>query len=299
MMDFDHSFSLEKMMGDAKSQMSMNKEGLNIVDNMAGEHLDGRSRLGLLGAVLVSLVWAVAFLLAYHYFGHYIPEVHGFPLGRLLLGVSLALVAFVLIGNLVKLKYYGTILSARRRVARLLDRVTKHQKAMPGNLQVFLNQRSAQWELPLKVGSSIDREASRISARLSSMETLSNSFIVKLKLFLYYLACVVWTAVGGYTLIAFDGGMDNTAMDILILVALTVDTCIIETTIARAVWSATDEEVGNVTLLAILPGPVIFFILTLVTMLVVALVRLVIANILEVIAVIIGIACLIGSISGG
>ena len=294
-MDLDNSFSLDEMMKTAKSQMIKIRERLDFIDNTASEHLGGRSRAGLVGAVLVSLLWAAAFLAAYHYLGHYIPELSGFPLGLLLLGVSLALVAFVMIGNLVQLKYYGTILNARRRLSRLSSRITKDQKALPGNLKVFLERHDAKWELPLKVGDSIDQEASRIASRLSGMEALSSGFIAKFKLFLYYVACLVWASVGGYTIVELTGGMDGTVTDTILVVVLTVITCIIEVLIAKVTWDVTGEDVGNGTLLALFLGPVIFFVVVIIAVIVIGLVQAVFSNLGESLAIIVGIACVIGT----
>ena len=159
------------------------------------------------------------------------------------------------------------------------------QSSLSNNLQVFRERRRAQWELPLEAGSPIEQEANLISSQLSGMEALSRGFISKAKVFLYYVTCVAWAAVGAYALFDFAASLDlfdfsDEVVHIIMVVALVV-TCIAEAVIAKMIWSRTNEDVGNLTLLAVPIGPVVF----------VALVALV--------ALAIGIACVIGSFCGG
>lgn len=293
-MNFDNSFSLEKMMKTAQKQMSTTGQRLSAIEDMVNQRLGGRSRASLLGAVVVSVAWAAAFLFAYHYYGHYIPEPFGLPL----LCVTLALMAFLVVGYFVQLRYYGAILSARDRLGRLRGRLTMGQSSLSNNLKVFQGRRSAQWELPLEPGPSIDQEANLIETQLSSMEALSNGFIAKTKTFLYYVVCTAWAAVGSYALFDRVGSFlfeaTGSATQVVMMVALVI-VCIIEAVIAKALWGATNNDVVNVTLLAVLAGPVVFAILCALVVLVIAVVQ----AVLYIAAIIVGIACVLGSLSGG
>lgn len=298
-MNLNNSFILDEMMKTAQTQMIETRKRVGAVDNMANQSLGGRSRASLLGAVVVSLIWAVAFLFAYHYFGHYIPEVRELPLGLILLGLSLVLVAFVVISYFVQLRYYGTILSARDRLARLDSRLAMGQSSLSNNLQVFRERRRAQWELPLEAGSPIEQEANLISSQLSGMEALSRGFISKAKVFLYYMTCVAWAAAGAYALFDFAASLDlfdfsDEVVYIIMVVALVI-TCIVEVFVAKAIWSRTNEDVGNITLLAIPLGPVVFVALVALAALAIVLLQVV----LYLAALVIGIACVIGSFCGG
>lgn len=283
-MDFDSSFSLEQMMRDAQTQMNKTKERLDSIDNTATKQLVGHSRAGLVGAVLVSLLLAAALPFAYCRYGHYMPEIYEeLPVRlflKIMLGAALALVVFVAIGNLVELRYYGAILRARRRLSQLGGRVAKGQKSLSRKMEGFLERRGARWELPLKPGDSIDREAGRISARLAGMEALGGGFLAKLKTVLYYAVCIVWAVLGPYVVLTVfyvltgrasgeSSGSSNSfeslgrifspeTMNILIIVLLAVGSCIAEVLIAAVVWFMTDKRVGNVTLLGLLPGLVVW-----------------------------------------
>lgn len=298
-MNINNSFSLDEMMKTAQTQMIETRKRVGAVDNMANQSLGGRSRAGLLGAVVVSLLWAGAFLFAYRYFGHYIPEVYELPLGLILLGLSLVLVAFVLISDFVQLKYYGAIIKAQDRLARLDSRLAMGQGSLSNNLQVFRERRRAQWELPLEAGPPIEQEANLISSQLSGMAALSHGFIAKAKTFFYYAACLAWTVVGSYTLLALLADRDPISstedMERLLLLAAMVVACIIELLIAKAIRNRTDEDVGNVTLLALFIGPAVFVAIILLAMLIIGLLEVII----ELAAIIIGIACVLGTFCGG
>ena len=294
-MTFDKSFTLDQMMKDAQAQMTKTGERLNAIDATLNDRLGGRSRLGMLGAVIVSVAWGAAFLFAYCYFNAYIPEPFGLPL----LGVSLALVVFVIIGDFVHLKYYGTILNAQERLTQLRSRVEMGQSGLPGNLRAFMDRRNAQWEMPLEAGSSINQEANQIEAQLAGMETLSSGLIAKIKDFLYYVTCIAWAGVGSYALFDYVASFDfldfeyDTVHTIMIIAMVVA--CIIEILIAKMIWGMTNCEVGNVTLFATAVGPLIFVAL----ILLVALVIVVVQIVLYIAGIAIAAICLFGSICGG
>lgn len=298
-MNLNNSFRLDEMMKTAQTQMVRTRERVGSIEKMANDHLGGRSRATLLGAVAVSLIWAGAFLFAYFYLGHYIPQLYGIPLGLVLLGVSMALVIFLVISDFVQLKYYGTILSARERLGRLDSRLSMGQSSLANNLQVFRERRRAQWELPLDAAPPIEPEANLISSQLSGMEALSHGFIAKAKLFCYYAACVVWTMAGSYALFNFVGSLDlfDFSDEVVtgILIAAMVAACIVEALIAKAIRHATNDDVGNLTLFAVLLGPAVFAALIAVVVIAIVLLQVV----LYLAAIVIGIACVIGSICGG
>lgn len=258
-MIYDNSFGLEQMLEEAQDQMAAAKKRLRSLDAALVKRLDGRNRLGLLGAVLFSVGWIAVFLVASVYLKGHLPE----PLRLALLGVSLLLALSLIIDELIQISYYGSILNARTRLLQMRRRVDKAQKTLADHLETYLKRRDAQWELPLTVGSSINQTAGQISARLSGMEALSSTFLTAAKTVLYYAACVVWAAAGSYILfglvVAFEflEGLSPNTITIM-MVASTVIACIFEALFARMIWAKTDCDVGNLTLLALALGPVIF-----------------------------------------
>ncbi len=298
-MTFDNSFALDQMMEEAKTQMTTSVERLYSIEKTLSGRLGGRTRLSLMAAAVVSVAWAAAFAFAYFRLGSFLPEKTALPL----LGVSLLLMALVVVGDFVHMKYYGTILDAQERLTCLRGRVEMGQNALSENLRAFREKQSVQWEMPLQAGASINQEASQIEAQLNGMETLSSGFIAKSKTVLYYVVCVAWAAAGSCSLIEFASSMG--IMEVVadlgpeifrgIMIAAIVISCIVEAVIAKLVWGKTDCEVTNVTLLAVLAGPVIFVAL----LAAVALIIVVVQIVLYLAALAIGLACVCGSIGGG
>lgn len=255
----DNSFGLEQMLEEAQDQMAAAKKRLRSLDATLAKHLDGRNRLGLLGAVLVSMGWIAVFLAVYVYLKGHLPE----PLRLALLGVSLLLALSLVVDELIQISYYGSILNARTRLLQMRRRVDKAQKTLAAHFETYLKRRDAQWELPLTVGSSINQAAGQIAARLSGMEALSSTFLTAVKTVLYYAACVVWAAAGSYILfglvVAFEflEGLSPSTITVM-MVASTVIACTFEALFARMIWAKTNCDVGNLTLLALALGPVIF-----------------------------------------
>lgn len=258
-MIYDNSFTLEQMMETAQDQMTTIKKRLRSIDATLNQRLDGQNRLSLLGTVIASLGWVAAFVLVYVCLSGHLPQ----PYRLALLGVSLLLALFMIIDELVRIKYYGTILKARKRLSQLRRRVEKAQSNLAGHLQTYLEQQGARWELPLDAGTSINQEASKISARLSGLEALSSSFITGVKNILYYVVCAAWTAAGSYVIFGFVAdsqfveGLSSGTLTIMMAAAMVI-ACIFDALFARMVWAKTDCEVGNLTLLALAVGPVIF-----------------------------------------
>lgn len=258
-MIYDNSIRLDQMMGAAQNQMVAAQKRLDSIDAALKRRLGGRSRFKLLGAVVVSLGWAAAFLAAYLFLDGHIPE----P-GRLtLLGVSLLLVLFMLIDELLQMKYYGTILRAQRQLSQLYRRVDQAQDALTSHLQTYLEQRDAQWEYPLEAGNSVNQKAGQITARLSGMEKLSSRFLTTVKKILYYAACAVWTAGGSYLIFSltaaflFEDDLSPFTLAVMMTTAMVI-ACVFEILFARMIWGKTNCEVGNVTLLALAMGPILF-----------------------------------------
>lgn len=294
-MNFDTCFTLDQMMEDAQKRMTRTVERLHAIDQTLNSRLGGRSRLSLVAALVISAAWAAAFLYAYNYFKEYIPE----PYGLILLIVSLVLVAFVIIGDFVHLKYYGAILNAQTQLTQLRSRAEIGRGALAESTRVFMARRNAQWEMPLEAGLSISQEAGQIEAQLANMESLSSGFIAMTKNILYYTACIAWTVVGSYALFDFVANEEpfNISESTLyaIMIVLMVIACIIEVLIAKMVWGKTDCDVGNITLLAVIAGPIVFVALAALAVLVV----MIVTAVLYIAAILIGGACLLGIICGG
>lgn len=258
-MIYDNSFTLKQMMETAQDQMSKLQKRLLSIDAALKQRMDGRNRLNLLGALIASLGWAAAFVLVYVFLSGRLPQ----PYGMALLGVSLLLALFMIIDELIRIRYYGTILNARSQLVRMYRQVEKAQSTLAERLQAYLKQKDARWELPLDAGASINQEAGLISARLSGMEALSSGFITRVKNILYYVVCAAWTAAGAYVLFGFVAatqfveGLSPGTLTIMMTAAMVI-ACMFDALFARRVWARTDCEVGNLTLLALAAGPVLF-----------------------------------------
>lgn len=258
-MIYDNSFTLEEMMETAEGQMFTAKKRLRLIDAALTQHLDGHSRFRLLGAMAASLGWAVVFLLAYVCLNGHMPG-----LCRLaLLGVSLLLVLSVMAGELVELKYYGAIFRAQKQLAEMRRRVEKAQNTLPTQLQAYLERRDAQWELPLDAGEPINQRASQVAEQLSGMERMDGGFLPAVKTVLYYAACAAWTVGGAYVMFSFAAasqlmeGISSGPLTVMMVAGMVI-ACIFEVLLARMIWAKTNCEVGNLTLLALAVGPVIF-----------------------------------------
>lgn len=258
-MIYDNSFTLEQMMETARGQMAASQKRLRSIAAALDQRLEGQSRFRLLGGVLVSLGWAAVFVLAYVYSDRYLPR----PYRLALMGASLLLALSMVIDGLLRIRYYGTILRARRQLVQMYRRVTKAQSTLAGGLQTYLARQGAQWELPLDAGASINQEAGRISAQLSGMEAFSAGFLPTVKTILFYAACTAWTLAGGYVLFGFvpasifAEGLSHSTLTVIMAAAMVI-ACSFEVLFARMIRARTDSDVGNLTLLALALGPVIF-----------------------------------------
>lgn len=268
-MIYDNSFTLEQMMETARGQMTASQKRLRSIAAALDQRLEGQSRFRLLGGVLVSLGWAAVFVLAYVYSGRYLPR----PYRLALLSASLLLALSMVIDGLLRIKYYGTILRARRRLVQMYRRVTKAQSTLAGGLQTYLARQGAQWELPLDAGASINQEAGRISAQLSGMEAFSTGFLPTVKTVLFYAACAAWTLAGAYVLFGFvpasifAEGLSHSTLTVIMAAAMVI-ACCFEVLFARMIRARTDSDVGNLTLLALAVGPVIFAAVTILILIV-------------------------------
>lgn len=258
-MIYDNGFGLEQMMDAAKDQMAAAKKRLHSLDTLLVARLDGRSPLSLLAGVLFSVGWIVVFLAAYACLKGHLPE----PLLLALLGASLLLALSLVVDKLIQIKYYGSILNARTRLVQMHRRVSKAQKNLAARQQAYMERRFDQWELPLDASPSINQSASQIAERLSGMETLSSTVLTAVKTALFYAACVVWTAAGAEILfdlvVVFEllEGLSPSTITVM-KIASTVIAVIFEVLFARMIWAKTNCDVGNLTLLALALGPIVF-----------------------------------------
>ena len=306
-MTFDNSFTLLNMREEAQKQFTQAGERINDIENTLTERLGGKTKNGIIGTIAVSLLWGATYMFAFPYVQGSMLEgmFNVFPvaityLPKIGLALSLALVAAIVIGQLLQLKYYGVIFKVQAQLAMMKRRIDMGSIAFEDNTRWFMECRRNQWEQPLQPGSSIIDETRWINAQLSGLESINSGLIHKLKNVLYYLVCIIWTFAGSCGLfdwaceLLYSADLSYSTSSVISKIAIVV-ACFVELLVAKSVWGKTDCSVGNLTMIATLLGPVVFALLSLLVFLVIIVVQIVIA----IAAVVIGIVCVLGSIGGG
>ena len=318
---FDQSITLKKMKDETFARFDKTDERLSGLESMIERRLGGKTRVGMFFGMLVTVGWGVGLFYLLRFLARRpeltiprleLPKVLDMEIFELLLLVAMGLTALLLVlmvlHNLIRMRYYGAILNAKAQVARLRGRVAVGKTALNSNLTAYEKCGEQGWKQPLPAGESIIADADRVDKQISGMDSLSDGFIAKLKSFLYHVVCILWCVVGcmaEYELLyelanayLFDGDLTWKIASIVLLV-FTVITLIIEIIVARAIWSGTDCDVNNVTVLGILPGPLMFALLIALTAVVVVLVVLALQLVLGLAALFFGGAIVFGMTSGG
>lgn len=272
-MTFDYSFDFQSMMNDAQTQFKKAGEQISAIEGTLTRRLDGTSRRGLAGAMAASAAWGAAYLCAYWYLQDDLSwEPMMSFLSLLGVGASLALVAALIVGNLVQMRYYEVIFNAEKQLHDLKARVDAGSRNLSSNMDAFMVCEKRRWEMPLTAGASIFEETTQIGTRLSELETLSSGPLNKLKEILYYIVCILWTVIGSHRL--FDVALslleeDTNRGDLEMMLWVSVlIACLIEFTVSKKIWVRYGCSVNNMTLFASILGPVIFGLLTVLVVLV-------------------------------
>ena len=274
-MTFNNSFELKKMMDSARTEFDSVSEQISSIENRVNYQLGGKGRGTLVGAIFGTILWAVVFLVA----GFIMYEaVHPYA-GLGFWVVSLLLAFFLIISDFSQIGYYGSILKARDRVVQLKNRLSLGRSGLSSSLTELSARKEKGWEMSLNAGTPILEEAHTIERQLAGMESVRRGFVHKVKNFLYFVLCIGVTALVcfmlydlGYSIV--DGEISDKTLRIIMLIATGV-ACIIEIFLARWIWSKTHRAVNNVTLFAMLLGPVAFALLLVVVVLAIFLVQLI------------------------
>ena len=265
--------------------------------------MNGKTTGSLVGAMFGTVCWLVAFCVFFWYIRGYVDN----TIGLICFGISLALVASLIIDEIISFSYYGKISSYKNNITQLKNRVSVGRSSIKSNQDTFMKSRANGWRHPLSVGTSIPEEAASIESTINGMESLKGGFINGLKNFLFFTFAIAITAVGSWALFGTAGeimtgisGEDiggDTIMTLCVIGLLI--TVVGEIILAKMVWGKTDCSVTNTTLFIATVGPVMFLALVLVATLLVMLVMWAIAIVIAIGAVVIAGACVCGLISGG
>ena len=302
-MTFSENISLQKYADSANQKFNESESRLSQIEGSFQTRMNGKTTGSLVGAMFGTVCWLVAFCVFIWYIRGYVDN----TIRLICFGISLALVASLIIDEIISLSYYGKISSYKNNITQLKNRVSVGRSSIKSNQDTFMKSRANGWRHPLSVGTSIPEEAASIESTINGMESLKGGFINGLKNFLFFSFAIAITAVGSWALFGTAGEImtgiypdpiDYSTVNTLCTIGLVI-TVIGEIILAKMVWGKTDCSVTNTTLFIATVGPVMFLALVLLATLLVMLVMWAIAIVIAIGAVVIAGACVYGSISGG
>lgn len=302
-MNFSENISLQKYADTANQKFSETENRLSQIAGSFETRMNGKSKAGIVGSMFATICWAVAVCVFFGYIRGYVDG----TLSLVCLGIALALLATLLIDEIVNFSYYGKISSYRDNINQLKNRVSIGRSSIKSNQDTFMKSRSNGWRHPLSVGTSIPEEATSIEGTINGMESLKGGFINGLKNFLFFTFAIAITAIGSWALFGTAGeimtgisgeSIDYDTINTLCIIGLLI-TVVGEIILAKLVWSKTDCSVTNTTLFIAAAGPVMFLALIAIATLLVMLVVWAVSILIAIAAVVIAGACVCGSISGG
>ena len=302
-MTFSENISLQKYADSANQKFNESESRLSQIEGSFQTRMNGKTTGSLVGAMFGTVCWLVAFCVFIWYIRGYVDN----TIRLICFGISLALVASLIIDEIISLSYYGKISSYKNNITQLKNRVSVGRSSIKSNQDTFMKSRANGWRHPLSVGTSIPEEAASIESTINGMESLKGGFINGLKNFLFFTFAIAITAVGSWALFGTAGEImtgiypdpiDYSTVNTLCTIGLVI-TVIGEIILAKMVWGKTDCSVTNTTLFIATVGPVMFLALVLLATLLVMLVMWAIAIVIAIGAVVIAGACVYGSISGG
>ncbi len=288
------SNNLNKLQAEAQTKLEALLAKINKTDDMLKDRLGGKGRGALIAGMFVSVLWAVIYCVLY---GVLREKAH--PLLMLVtLGVSVLLTLFLLIGNLVQVKYYGTILKARSRLLGMRNQVESAKRALSAELATYRAAENNGWKLQLKPGQPVENQLRQIESQISGLQAASGGFIHGVKNVLYYIATVAWTVVCCMALTDVAMGIlsdqiSEKASNVICIIALIL-ACIGAVIAAKIIWGATDCKVKNVTIFGTFCGPVVFALLILVVVLAILAFQLLMAALSFIIAAVVVLSCCCG-----
>ena len=299
-MNLTTNFTLSAMSDRAKETFDTALERVDKADDALALQMKGNSTGRILGGVVGSLLWMAAFVIA----ALYAVEELSNPIFALVsAGASLIMMLLIFVEGLTKTRYYGSISRTRDKLNKIRRRLEVGKSDLSADLDDLMESRSRGWDFSLMAGESVYAELEDVEQDLAAMTALKTGLLQKLRPIFYYVACLGWTLVSCFLLesllVSILGGELSDSVINVIYVILTAVTLIAEIFIARLAWSSTDCTVTNVTVFAVLAGPILFGVLCLASGLVALLLGLVLSLLKLVIGAAIGLAILSGVCSGG
>lgn len=302
-MNFNNSFTLRNMENAAQKQYSEIQERVGKMQNMFQKHTNGKTRASLVRTFLFTIVWGAGYAFLYSKLSGNVNDM----VLKICVGLVGLLLVIMVIDSLMNFKYYGKIIGYEMRIEEVRKKINNDKSTLSSKTVSFMNSQKEGWEYPLHRGTSIYEDTEKIEEILKNIETFNGGVLNKVKNIVYYILVVFVTFLGASILydaasriIQGIGGvsMEEDTLKILIGIA-TVIACAIEIFVAYTIWVATDCNVTNATLFAILLGPVIFIAFVLVATLLVVLVVLLVRFLLAILGIVVAGACLFGTLCGG
>ncbi len=295
--------TLVKYSDSATKQFGELHNRLGKIESSFSSRMNGRSTAGLVASLIGTIAWLVIFLGCAYFVKGKVDNI----LMMIGFGVVMGLMLFMMIDNIINFVYYGKIASHKRAITALKKRVDDGKYAISQNYNSFLKSKENGWNYRLNVAPSIPDQAMSIETTMSNMASLSSGFLNGAKNVFFYAAAVAVTIVGCLSLFETGGNimcalsgedLSETTMLVLSIIALVI-VGIAEIILAKLVWSKTDCEVTNLTLLILALGPVAYLALISVGALLVMLVIGLISVIIAIAGVVFAIFCAIGIFCGG
>lgn len=279
-MNLENNITLNNMADIAERRFEQTGKQLEEIEGGFHARMNGRSMGGLLFSFVGTTIWLIVFGACAGYFQRYVNEI----LLMVTTGAAAILILVMYIDDAVNFSYYKKISAYKAKVSQLRTRVNIGKDAIRANRDEFMNAGRAGWNYALNVGSSIPDEAAAVTSKMSSMDSLKNGFLYKVKNVFYYIVAVLIALLGSMALFGTakvmmyrvalqfaDKALSDNVLLIICWVA-TVLVCVVEFFLAKIIWSRTGCSVTNLTIGAVCIGPLMFLILIFVGMLIIMLV---------------------------
>ena len=286
----------------AEKQFNALDTRLSTMERSFQSRMDGKTTGGLVGSLIGTLFWLAAYIVGAFYVRNHIENI---PFLSTVI-VTMLLMAFMLLDNILNFSYYGRIDGYRNAISHLRDRIASGKKAMVEEQLAFKKAQAQGWQYSLKAKPSISDEALSIEAATSRLVGLKTGFLPNVKNFFFFVAvilitlagCMALFPIGDQIMLGISGEeLSNGTLEVLNIIALVLIE-IAEIILAKMLWSRTDCSVNNVTLLITALGPLAYLALvalaTAIVMLVIGIVQLVLYVLGVVIVGAIAFACLCG-----
>ena len=302
-MYLDQNIKINSMADAARKTFDTTDKRLEEIESNFHSKMRGRTMGGVIGSFFGTALWLVVF-------GFIAINCQAYVDNTLLMvtvGVIALFMLVMFIDDAMNFKFFGKVSSYGSNVSQLRARVRVGRDSISQNKETFMNSSGKGWDYSLEIGESIPDEATAIEGTLSSMDSLKTGFLSNAKLWLLYASVIMVTIVGSMMLFSaassfiyglFEGDVSNDLLNAVCWIGLII-ACIGACILTKLIWSKCDCNVNNLTIFSIAIGPVIFIALECLGALVVWLVLWVVAILIAIASLVIGLACVCGSFSGG